>query len=141
MFIYRLYIKYIFPCIICIQFPGKESHWHPLTRQVGSGGPHGIRSTLIHSFQSNFWCSFYLHFQTTTISQAKGLDKSLVHGLSGEEIFPYNIRKCGRCIMNNDNIAAMWFEHVMHVLEGTQCKTGAFKKDYGWGILRHFLVV
>jgi len=56
------------------------------------------------------------------LAESKGFDVATIHGPNGGEVLRSDVRKCGRCIIDDNDLAELWFERVMHVLDGKDIK-------------------
>ena len=64
------------------------------------------------------------------MAEKRGYTNALIHGPDGNEILRKDIRNCGRCIIDDENIANAWFDRVVQALEGSIIKDRLF--DAHW---------
>lgn len=52
-------------------------------------------------------------------AEHQGYTEAFIHGPTGKEILRKDIRNCGRCIIDDDELADTWFQRVMEAFGGT----------------------
>jgi hypothetical protein len=56
-------------------------------------------------------------------AEDKGFDHALIHGPGGKEVLDQTVRKCGRCIIDDDELSTIIYTRICNALEGTLYET------------------
>jgi len=56
------------------------------------------------------------------MTEKRGYMDAMVHGPNGNEVLRKDIRNSGRCIVDDESLAQVWFDRVIHALEGSPVK-------------------
>ncbi len=76
-----------------------------------------VFAILVHNLFTPEECSNLIE-----LAENKGFDVATIHGPNGGEVLRSDVRKCHRCIIDDNDLATLWFERVMHVLDGKDIK-------------------
>lgn len=52
-------------------------------------------------------------------AEGEGFDHALIHGPGGKEVLDQTVRKCGRCIIDDDELSDTIYTRICNALEGT----------------------
>lgn len=74
-------------------------------------------ATVIHNIFTPEECANLI-----AMTEDQGYVEALIHGSAGSEVLRKDIRDCGRCIVDNEDLSNAWFQRVMQALEGNPFK-------------------
>lgn len=61
-------------------------------------------------------------------AQDEGFDDALIHGPDGKEVLNQSVRKCGRCMIDDDELSDTIYKRICAALEGTMHEKKIKKK-------------
>lgn len=79
---------------------------------------------LIHNLFSSDECQ-----QLIRLAEDQGFDRATIEGPGGKQIMCGDIRSCGRCIIDDINIADLIYERILKAIRGTQFEEKVIHKQ------------